>query len=67
MRRTVDEGISVEVILILILILFLRAVFKFARRVHFALRRKMLKPPIARLPAIYQGFINRRSGESNCI
>ncbi len=26
--------------------------FKFGRRVHFALRRKMLKPPIARLPAI---------------
>ncbi len=32
--------------------LFLRAVFKFGRRVHFALRRKMLKPPVARLPAI---------------
>ncbi len=26
--------------------------FKFGRRVHFALRRKMLKPPIARLPVI---------------
>ncbi len=26
--------------------------FKFGRRVHFALRRKMLKPPIARLSAI---------------
>ncbi len=30
----------------------LRAAFKFGRRVHFALRREMLKPPIARLPAI---------------
>ncbi len=30
----------------------LSAAFKFGRRVHFALRRKMLKPPIARLPAI---------------
>ncbi len=29
----------------------LRAAFKFGRRVHFALRRKLLKPPIARLPA----------------
>ncbi len=31
---------------------FFRAAFKFGRRVHFALRRKMLNPPIARLPAI---------------
>ncbi len=31
---------------------FMCAAFKFGRRVHFALRRKMLKPPIARLPAI---------------
>ncbi len=31
---------------------FLRAAFKFGRRAHFALRRKMRKPPIARLPAI---------------
>ncbi len=29
----------------------LRAAFNFGR-VHFALRRKMRKPPIARLPAI---------------
>ncbi len=29
-----------------------RAAFKFGRRVHFPLRRKTLKPPIARLPAI---------------
>ncbi len=29
-----------------------RAAFKFGRHVHFALRRKMLKPPLARLPAI---------------
>ncbi len=32
--------------------LFLRAAYKFGRRVHFALRRKVLKPPIARLHAI---------------
>ncbi len=32
--------------------LFLRAAFTFGWRVHFALRRKMLNPPIARLPAI---------------
>ncbi len=31
---------------------YVRTAFKFGRRVHFALRRKMLKPPIARLPAI---------------
>ncbi len=31
---------------------FLRAALKFGRRVHFALRRKMLNPPIAHLPAI---------------
>ncbi len=36
----------------LIRICFLRAGFKFGRRVHFALRRKMLKPPIARRPTI---------------
>ncbi len=29
-----------------------RAAFKFGRRVHFALRSKMLKMTIARLPAI---------------
>ncbi len=32
--------------------------FKFGRRVHFALRRKMLQSPIARLPAILLDFIN---------
>ncbi len=31
---------------------FFRAVFKFGQCVHFGLRRKMLNPPIARLPAI---------------
>ncbi len=46
---------------------FLRAAFKFGRRVHFALRRKMLKPPIARLPAIYMDIINRPSGETDCV
>ncbi len=30
----------------------LRAAFKFGRRVQYTLRRKMLKPPIPRLPAI---------------
>ncbi len=44
-----------------------RAAFKFGRRVHFALRRKMLKPPIARLPAIQMDFINRPSEETDCI
>ncbi len=33
---------------------------------HFALGRKMLKPPIARLPAIQMDFINRPSGETDC-
>ncbi len=42
----------------------LGAAFKFARRVHFALRRKMLKPPIARLPAIKLHFINRLNRET---
>ncbi len=46
---------------------FFRAAFKFGRRVHFALRRKMLKSPIARLPAILMYFINRPSGETDCI
>ncbi len=36
----------------IMIILFLRAAFKFGRLVHVALRRKMLNPPIARLPAI---------------
>ncbi len=39
----------------------LRAAFNFGRLVHFALRGKMLKPPIARLPAIKMDFINRPS------
>ncbi len=55
--RMMDEGHAVDVALI-----FPRpltpthrlspAAFKFGRRVHFALLRKVLKPPIARLPAI---------------
>ncbi len=44
-----------------------RAAFKFGRRVHFALGRKMLKPPIARLAAIYIDLINRPSGEADCV
>ncbi len=39
----------------------LRAAFKFGRRVHFALRRKMRKPPITRVPAILNGSTNRQS------
>ncbi len=45
----------------------LRAAFKFGRRVHFALRRKMLNPPIARLPAIEVDFINCPSAETDCV
>ncbi len=41
--------------------------FKFGRRVHFALRRKMLKSPIARIPAISLDFIYRPSGDADCI
>ncbi len=41
--------------------------FTFGWRVHFALRRKMLNPPIARLPAILLDFINRPIGEMDCI
>ncbi len=46
---------------------FFRAAFKFSRRVHVALRRKMLKPPIARLPAILLDLTNRPNGETHCI
>ncbi len=45
----------------------LHAAFKFGRRVHFALRRKMLKSPIARLPAILLYIIDRPSGKTDCI
>ncbi len=37
-------------------VIILRAAFKFGRRVHFSLRRKMRKPPITRLPAILNGL-----------
>ncbi len=33
----------------------------------FVLRRKMLKSQIARLPGILLDFINRPSGETDCI
>ncbi len=46
---------------------FYRAAFKFGRRVHFALRRKMLKPPIAHLSAIQLDLTNRPSGWTGCI
>ncbi len=45
----------------------IRAAFKFGRRVRFALRRKMLKSRIARLPAILVDFLNRESGEPDCV
>ncbi len=41
--------------------------FEFDRRVHFARRCKMLKTPIAELPAILLDFINRQSGDADCI
>ncbi len=50
----------------LFIYLFFRAAFKFGRRVHFALRRKMLKLPIARIPTILLDFINRPSGKTDC-
>ncbi len=40
---------------------FLRAAFKFGRRVHFALRRKIQNPPITRVPAIFNGLTNSSS------
>ncbi len=46
---------------------FFRAAFKFGRRVHFALRCKRLKSPIARLPAILLYFINRPRGKKDRI
>ncbi len=44
-----------------------RAAFKFGRRVHFALRRKMLKLAIAHLPTVLLDFINRPSRETDFI
>ncbi len=41
--------------------------FKFGRRVHFALRRKMRKPPITRVPAILNGLTNRPSWKTDSI
>ncbi len=35
--------------------------FKFGQRMNFALRHKMQKPPITRVPAIYVDLINRPS------
>ncbi len=46
---------------------FLRAAFKFGRGVHFALRRKMRKPPISRVPAILNGITNRPSSKTDSI
>ncbi len=48
-------------------IFFLRAAFKFGRGVHFALRRKMRKPPISRVPAILNGLTNRPSWKTDNI
>ncbi len=47
--------------------MFLRATFKFGRRVHFALRRKMRKSPITRVPAILNGLTNRPSWKTDSI
>ncbi len=49
------------------LLLSLLITVNFRRRVHFALRRIKLKPPIARLPEIVLDFINRPNGEKDCI
>ncbi len=40
---------------------FFPAAFKFGRRVYCALRRKMQKPRISRVPAILNGLTNRQS------
>ncbi len=40
---------------------------KRVKREQFAPRRKMLKSPIARLPAILLDFLNRPSTEAACI
>ncbi len=50
-------------ILVDVCIYYTRAAFQFSRCVHVALWRKMLKSPIARLPAVLLDFINRPSGE----
>ncbi len=45
----------------------LRAALKFGRRVHFALRWKMRKPPITRVPAIFNALTNRPSWKTDSI
>ncbi len=47
--------------------LFVRTAFKFGRRVHCALRRKMRKPPNTRVPAILNGLKNRPSWKTGSI
>ncbi len=44
-----------------------RAAFKFGRRVHYALCRKMRKPPVNRVPAILNGLTNRPSWKTDSI
>ncbi len=51
-KNSAEGHLKYAFVIVIIVIIILRAAFKFGRRVHFALRRKMLKPPIARLPAI---------------
>ncbi len=46
---------------------FFHAAFKLGRREHFTHRLKMLKSPIARLPAILLDLINRPTWEADCI
>ncbi len=48
-------------------IYFFCVAFKFGRRVRFALRRKMRKPPITRVSAIYVDFLNRPSWRTDSI
>ncbi len=43
----------------------LRVAFKFGQSLYFALQRKMIKPPIARLPANELDFLNHPSGETD--
>ncbi len=59
-----DKGVGGYCGYIVSSMVFFRAAFKFTRRVHFALRLKMLKSTTARHPVILLDFINRPSGET---
>ncbi len=45
----------------------LRAAINFGRLVHFAVRRKMRKPPITRVTAILNGLTNRQRWKTDSI